>query len=128
VTHLSLRSMGICNIAGNELAYTRAQRPPVVKYLRLPSGGIPIDSWEDDQLGLEYGINSFSAHPEKNLLVVLEAWFDDDRWVACPGKSCVAGFPDPWGILPHRVLRARLHVRRLAPARDIVVPHNGQLR
>ena len=44
-----------------------------------------MNSWEDDQLGLEYGVKSFSAHPEKNLLVVLEEWFDDNRWVVCPG-------------------------------------------
>jgi hypothetical protein len=63
------------------LAYVSSCDPPVVKYLRLPSGGVPASSWEDDQLGLEHEMTSFSAYPEKNLLAVLEEWFDDDRWV-----------------------------------------------
>jgi len=27
-------------------------------------------------LGLEHGVKTFSAYPEKNLLVVMEEWFD----------------------------------------------------
>ena len=51
-------------------------RASAIKYLRLPSGRIPAKFWEDDQLGLEHGIKTFSAYPEKNLLAVLEEWFD----------------------------------------------------
>ena len=70
---------------GNELVYTRAHDATVIRHLTLPSGGIPQNSWEDDRLDLEHGIKTFSVHPEKNLLVVLEGWFDDGRWVTCLG-------------------------------------------
>jgi len=54
-----------------------------MQYLRLPLGGTPASSWEDDQLGLKHGIKTFSAYPEKNLLAVLEEWFDNGWWVEC---------------------------------------------
>ena len=69
----------VYNFAGNVLVYTSACDAQVVKYLRLPSGGVPASSWEGDQLDLEHGIASFSVYPEKNLLAVLEEWFDDGR-------------------------------------------------
>ena len=61
--------------------YTRIHKPPVVQYLKLPFGGTPASSWEDDQLGLEHGIKTFSAYPEKNLLAILEEWYDLNLWV-----------------------------------------------
>ena len=63
--------------------YTSAYRSSVMKYLKLPFGGAPASLWEDDQLDLEHGIKTFSAYPEKNLLAVLEEWFDDGLWVTC---------------------------------------------
>jgi hypothetical protein len=85
VTRLSPRLLWVYNFAGNVLVYTSTCDASVMKYLRLPSGGVPASSWEEDQLGLEHGIASFSVYPEKNVLAVLEEWFDDGRWVACTG-------------------------------------------
>lgn len=50
----------------------------IVQYLKLPFGGAPASSWEDDQLGLGHEIKTFSVLPRKNLLAVLEEWFDHD--------------------------------------------------
>jgi len=70
-------------------------RAPVIKYLRLPSGRAPAKFWEDNQLGLEHGIKTFSAYPEKNLLAVLEERFDDALWVTLvPTVLHVVGFSD----------------------------------
>ena len=52
-------------------------------YLDLPFGGVPLSSWEDGKLDLEYGIKTFSAYPEQNSLAILEEWYDDNWWVAC---------------------------------------------
>jgi hypothetical protein len=68
------------------LVYVQAYRAAVIKYLRLPSEGVPADSWEDNQLALEHGITTFSAYPEKNLLAVVEEWLDDHRWVMRPNN------------------------------------------
>ncbi|KAF9643423.1 hypothetical protein BDM02DRAFT_1472159 [Thelephora ganbajun] len=101
------RFLWIYHFAGNVLAYVCTHRASFMQYLRLPFGGTLASSWEDYKLELEHGIKTFSAYPEKNLLAVLEEWFDDGWWVEIP--------------------RVRLHIRRLDSARDIVVPHNGQL-
>ena len=49
---------------------------PIVQCLRLPFCGIPVSLWEGCRLGWEHGVKTFSAYPEKNLLVVLEEWLD----------------------------------------------------
>ena len=61
--------------------YTSTYGASGMQYLRLPFEGAPANSWEDNQLGLEHGIKTFSAYPGKNLLVVLEEWFDHNGWV-----------------------------------------------
>jgi hypothetical protein len=85
VTRLSPRFLRVHHFAGSVLAYTGARGVSAMKYLRLPSGGVPASSWEDDQLGLEHGIMSFAAYPEGNFLAVLEQWSNGGRWVMCPG-------------------------------------------
>ena len=128
VTHLPPRFMWICHRVGNELAYTHAHDATVIKHLRLPSGGTLPNSWEDDRLDLEHGIKTFSVHPEKNLLVVLEGWFDDGRWVTCLGDHThLIHSSNQWNIRLHSVPRVKLHVERLDSTRDTVLPHNGQL-
>lgn len=70
-------------------------RASVIRYLRLPAGGTPAIFWEDDQLGLEHGIKTFSAYPEKNLLAVLEEWLDGSSWVTlAPMVQRVVVFSD----------------------------------
>ena len=81
VTRLPPSFLWIYHFAGNVLVYTRIHKPPVVQYLKLLFGGTPGSSWEDDQLDLEHGIEMFSAYPEKNLLAILEEWFDLNLWV-----------------------------------------------
>lgn len=103
VTRLSARALWMHHFAGDLLVYTQESGASVLQYLRLPIGGTPTSSWEDHQLGLEHGIKTFLANPEKNLLAVLEEWFDN-------GMPCV-----------------RLHIRRLDPARDILVSRGDQL-
>ena len=99
-------------------------------YLGLPFGGVPLNSWEDDKLDLEHGIKTFSAYPEQNSLAVLEEWYDDNWCVACILKvSLIWPVPLTWTMFCRcRTPCVRLHVRRLDSTRDIVVPHNGQLK
>jgi len=47
-----------------------------MRYLKLPFGGFPASSWDDNLSDLEHGIKTFSAYPEKNLLAVVEEWLD----------------------------------------------------
>jgi len=80
-----------------------------MKYLKLPSGGTPARLWEDDQLGLEHGIKTFSAYPEKNLLAVLEEWFAD-LWVVCPnGPASYCIFSPLECLAPQRTLCQTTH-------------------
>ena len=56
--------------------YSSIQGASEMRYLKLPFGGIPASSWDDDLSNLEHGIKTFSAYPEKNLLAVVEEWMD----------------------------------------------------
>lgn len=95
MTRLIPRPLWIYHFAGNVLVHIHTPRAPVIKYLRLPSGSTPAKFLQDDQLGLEHGIKTFSAYPEKNLLAVLEEWFDDGLWVTLvPTVLHVVGFSD----------------------------------
>jgi hypothetical protein len=89
-TCLPPRVLWLYHFARNVLAYTHANRASAVRYLRIPLGGTPASLWEGHQLGLEQGIKTFSAYPEKNLLAVLEEWFNNG-WVACVLVYCAHG-------------------------------------
>jgi len=67
-----------------------------MQYLKLPFEGAPASSWEDDQVGLEHGIKTFSAHPEKNLLAIFEEWLDHIRWVTQIPKLLHIGSTNLW--------------------------------
>jgi hypothetical protein len=77
VTRLPPMVLWIYHFAGDVLAYISMYRAPVVQCLRLPLGRPSVTLWEGCGLGLEHGIKTFSAYPEKNLAAVLEEWFVD---------------------------------------------------
>lgn len=81
VTRLPPRFLWDYHFAGNVLAHVQTHSTSAIRYLRLPSEGVPGSSWEDNQLGLEHEIRTFSANLNKNLLVVLDVPHDDVWWV-----------------------------------------------
>ena len=98
-----------------------------MKYLGLPFGGNAADSWDGCPLELEYGIKTFSAYPKKNLLAVLEEWFVQGYVTSVLVLFFMIHVSDLRNIRLPRIPNVRLHIRKLDPARDIVVSRDDQL-